>query len=200
MFFNVKAISLPHDPAKCVLVALIPTSELRPHMDTTTGVFHIRGDGGSARPMTFLEVRDQMLYTEGRLQRVTLLRFELATILEVNKTARNWTTSSVRFDVSAFKVLLANTCDLYQTDSDLLPMLHRIGSGATILNPLLDSFQSMPPYNTSTNYANGRRRAELEQVITKRIDKLINDCAQAQDRLGRLFGPLNLTQATGDDW
>jgi hypothetical protein len=197
---EVKSLALPNEPSKCVFVAYIPTSDLRPHMDTSAGAFYIRGDGGSARRMDFLEVRDEMLYTEGRLQKVTLLRFELATIFEVSKMLRNWTTSSVRFDVSAYKVLLADTCDLYQADSELLPMLHRIGSIATILNPLLDSFQSMPPYDTSSNYANGQRRAELEQEITRRRGKLFNDCGLAQDCLSRLFGPLNITQVTGDDW
>jgi len=85
VYFDPKPILLPHEPGKCVLVARIPTSDLRPHMDTTTGAFYIRGQGGSAAMMDFTQVRDQMLYTEGRLRKVMLLRMELADIIEANK-------------------------------------------------------------------------------------------------------------------
>ncbi len=53
-----------------------------------------------------------MLYTEGRLQKVTLLRFELASILEVSQILISSSTSSVRFDAGAFKILLADICDV----------------------------------------------------------------------------------------
>ncbi len=45
-------------------------------MFLTTGVYYRRGDGGSAVAMTHYEVRDQMMYTEDRMKKVTLLRLE----------------------------------------------------------------------------------------------------------------------------
>ncbi len=42
------------------------------------GTFYKRADTGSTEPMNWHEVRDQMLYTEGRLQQVRLLRLKIA--------------------------------------------------------------------------------------------------------------------------
>jgi hypothetical protein len=61
-----------------VFVVHIPISARRPHMDSSKGIFYIRGDGGSARAMDYYEVRDQMLRTEELVQQVTLLRMKLA--------------------------------------------------------------------------------------------------------------------------
>src|SRR5262249_33823075 len=138
------------DVSKCVLVVSIPTSSLRPHIDAPEGKFWVRGEGGSARPMGFFEVRDQMLYTAGRLQKVTLLRLELASIMRILGLLYAPETRSARFDTSAYMVLLADICDLLQPDHGLLEMLHGIGTDAKILNPLLDKeeyVRNMPQQN-----------------------------------------------------
>jgi hypothetical protein len=131
VYFNANAIRLPDDDTQCVFVAQVPTSNLRPHVDKSDGRFLIRGEGGSANPMGFIQVRDQMLYTEGRLQKVTLLRFELATFQKVFMMLGDPSTGSVRFDVSAFKLLLADVCDMLQSDSGLLAVLHDIATHAS---------------------------------------------------------------------
>ncbi len=49
------------------------------------GTFYKRADTGSTEPMNWHEVRDQMLYTEGRLQQVRLLRLKIAQIKKLRE-------------------------------------------------------------------------------------------------------------------
>jgi len=191
VYFDAKAISLPNDSAKCVLVAHVPTSELRPHMDTSTGAFYIRGQGGSAATMDFTQVRDQMLYTEGRLRKVMLLRMELATILEVANMTLNLRSANVRFDIGAYRVLVADVADMLQGDDELLKQLHDIGSNATILNPLLDKQQEWSHLNLTGPFTS--EKGQLSQDINDRRGKLFNDCGRARDRLNTLFGRLDIS-------
>src|SRR5215204_82746 len=59
-----RLIPLPTDSSRGIFVVRIPLSPQRPHMDSGSGVFHTRGDGGNARHMSFYEVREQMMRTE----------------------------------------------------------------------------------------------------------------------------------------
>ena len=136
IYFDAQPIPLATDATKCIFVVQIPTSQLRPH--AFAGTFYIRGEGGSAAPMSFFEVRDQMLYTEGRLQKVMLLRLELASFVRVLNMLNEPSRWNVRLDPGAFKVLLADVSDMLPLASGLLASLHDIGSRATLLNPLLD--------------------------------------------------------------
>ena len=190
IYFDVKTIDIPGAPEKCVLVVYVPTSQLRPHVDVATGIFWTRGEGGSAKRLDCIGVRDQMLYTEGRLQKITRLRFELPTIFEVSKMLINLSTSSVRFDVGAYKVLLADVCDMLQADTGLLELLHAIGSGAGILNSLLDATATSWAVQQPSSWAINQRKLEAEQEVNNRLGKLFNLCGQAQTRLAALFGPL----------
>src|SRR6266702_3731711 len=85
IYFNAspKAIVLPTDSQRGIFIVLVPQSQLRPHMDVSTGCFYRRGEGGKADKMNFYEVREQMMYTEDRLRRVTLLRLEIAQYQEL---------------------------------------------------------------------------------------------------------------------
>src|SRR5258708_8437987 len=74
--FPERLIDLPGNDTHGILVVHIPLSPLRPHM--VEGIFYARVNTGSAEPMNWHEVRDQMLYTEGRLQKVRLLRLKIA--------------------------------------------------------------------------------------------------------------------------
>jgi hypothetical protein len=189
IYFDVRAVNIPGDSTKCVLVVHVPTSPLRPHIDVREGKFYIRGEGGSAKAMDFFQVRDQMLYTEGRLRKVTLLRLELATFIDVCNMLMEPSTWSVHFDASAFKVLLADICDMLQPDSDLLALLHGIGSGTVALNYLLDrqgELRLQPPVVLGGEI---EQNVVTQQVI-KRQGQLFNNCGEAQARLEALFGPL----------
>lgn len=192
LYFDAKAVDLPSDASKCVLVVSIPTSSLRPHMDGPDGRFWVRGEGGSARPMSFFEVRDQMLYTAGRLQKVTLLRLELATFQQIIRMLDEPATWSARFDASAFNVLLADICDLLQPDPSLVGLLHSIGRDAMLLNPLLDREESLRNNPSSTPEIVGGINVKSQLAmgnVTRRVE-LTNRCYQAESRLATLFGPL----------
>ncbi len=65
-----------------IFIFHIPLSPLRPHM--FNGTFY-KADTGSTEPMNWHEVRDQMLYTEGRLQQVRLLRLKIAQIKKLRE-------------------------------------------------------------------------------------------------------------------
>jgi len=187
IYFDAQPIPIPGDAANCIFVVHVPTSPLRPH--TCEGAFYIRGEGGTARPMSYFEVRDQMLYTEGRLQKVTLLRLELATFVTVLNMLHDPTTWAVRLEPSAFKVLLADVSDMLPPESGLLALLHDIGSRATILNPLLDK-QDQVRAKPITNSGDAYERSHfLDHVLSERT-KLVNICGQAQNRLEGVFGPL----------
>ena len=62
-----KLIEIRDVKGKGIFVVRIPSSPRRPHMVTidNVNVFYRRGDGGTAIPMSYYEVRDQMLHTEG---------------------------------------------------------------------------------------------------------------------------------------
>jgi len=73
-----QSIAIPGSTIEGIFVVRIPLSSFRPHMVSETGAFFRRGDGGAAERMNYYEVRDQMLLTNERLQRLVLLRLELA--------------------------------------------------------------------------------------------------------------------------
>jgi hypothetical protein len=166
--FDAHPIPLPGDGTKCIFVVQIPTSPRRPH--AFAGTFYIRGEGGSAAPMSFLEVRDQMLYTEGRLQKVTLLRLELTSFIRVLNLLNEPSRGNVRLDSGAFKVLLADVSDLLPPASDLLATLHEIGNRATLLNPLLDRVDQYRFSGPATGFEADIKREVMERSTIDRAD------------------------------
>src|SRR5258706_292810 len=82
-----------------------------------------------ATAMRYYGVRDQMLYTEGRLQKIRLLRLKLEQFRkQVNKPYNgyeweNELAQSTRYDTGAFETLLADVCDLIPAETGLLNKL-----------------------------------------------------------------------------
>src|SRR5713101_1250097 len=105
----------PDKSDRGIFVVHIPLSPLRPHI--FNGAFYKRADTGSTESMNWHEVRDQMLYTEGRLQQVRLLRLKIAQIkmLREMKLASGfeWERVLARsspYDTSSFEIVLADVC------------------------------------------------------------------------------------------
>jgi predicted HTH transcriptional regulator len=71
-----QAIRLPDKQERGVFVVHIPQSPLRPHM--TDRLFYGRGDGGTATPMGYYQVRDLMLASQERWGKVALMRMHIA--------------------------------------------------------------------------------------------------------------------------
>ncbi len=135
-------IVLPTAPTLGIFVVYIPQSPLRPHMDEATGRFYRRGEGGIAETMKFYEVREQMMFTEERLRKVTLFRLEIAQyrelIASLLQLGDNITQALLRFDTGAYKIILADICDFIPTSTPLLSELLGIPVLANLVNEFLD--------------------------------------------------------------
>ncbi|MHB8620858.1 MAG: hypothetical protein ACYDAG_15010 [Chloroflexota bacterium] len=107
------------------------------------GVFYRRSDAGSAVEMDIYEVRDQLLYTQERLRKLTLLRLKIAQFLQQQEMMReemaggqNQFDTVIRFDTGSFELLLADVYGLFHEER--LPELLRIPLLASMLNGYLN--------------------------------------------------------------
>ena len=176
-----QVLPLRTDPSRGVFVVKIPHSQRRPHMALPEGVYYRRGDGGSAVPMTHYEVREQMMYTEDRKQKVNLLRMELAQYMEIALDVRSEIDSTFyRFDVSAFKVLLAEVCGLIP--SNLLRDLLNVPKNAEVMNKRLEHIYGR---NDETEMAH----------IARDLIEFYKFCANCEASLESIFGPLGRENA-----
>jgi hypothetical protein len=192
VYFDAVLVRLSHEATKGVFVVHISQSSRRPHMVSSTGIYYRRGEGGHAVTMNHYEVREQMINTEERLRKVTLLRLEIRQYLELIQTMLDAGNVVVRMlyrlDTSAFKVLLADTCSLFPTADNLLSLLLRIPSQATMINNYLErtSHPSQPaPMNVSPEYY----QADVEGIRTN-LGNFRDYCLFCENRLNALFGPL----------
>lgn len=183
-----RLIDLPNDGTRGIFVVYVPTSPRRPHMIEPEGVFYIRGSGGSADAMRYYGVRDQMLYTEGRLQKIRLLRLKLEQFRkQVNKPYNGYEwekelAQSTRYDTGAFETLLADVCDLIPAETGLLNKLLELARAANDLNIIIDP---------NTKFSNYHVRNTAEGERGNALAKLIGEC---ESELAKLFGPLNASR------
>ncbi len=172
-----KPIALPNELTRGIFVVYIPQSQLRPHMDVVTGAFYRRGEGGKAEIMKFHEVREQMMYTEERLRKVTLLRLKLA---QYQKLARQMISDSpgketyYRFETRAFDVLLADICGLLPSSAGLLEQLLEIPIMADVINEFLD--------RTTLTY--------MPNNLVEICVNLVKECLDCENQLNQIFEPL----------
>jgi hypothetical protein len=191
-----RGIELPGNAQRVVFVASILLSPRRPHM--YQGVFYRRGDGGKAEPMNVYEVREQMLNTEERLRKVTLLRLEILQLLllaeELERMKGEVFRAAERFDASALKGLIADICvvlpreglDAHLRDLLALPLV------AGEINRELDRGTTESPRPTFSGEemeetAHGFFRV---QTVDRKLTDLIRRCQEAEARLAAAFGPL----------
>jgi Putative DNA-binding domain len=188
-----KPIVLPTDSKRGIFIVQIPQSQLRPHMDTLTGAFYQRGEGGKADKMSFYEVRDQMLYTEGRLQKVRLLRLIIKQYLEQRQLllslGDDMDSSLLRFDTGAFNSILADVCELMPSSAhNLVEELLKIPFTANLVNEILSrsSYQGLQLRVPDAPDPRQQRRATMKQ----NLDALEQICTICEQELSRIFGPL----------
>ncbi len=168
-------IVLPTDSRRGIFVVYIAQSQLRPHMDVSTGAFYRRGEGGKADKMHFYEVREQMMYTEERLRKATLFRLKLARYRKMALEMPSGipvTEIYYRFDTGAFDVLLADICSLLPPSTGLLEQLLEIPIMANVINEFLD--------RTTTNY--------MPHDFEIKCANLSNKCLECENQLNQLFG------------
>lgn len=176
-----QAIPVPHRPGKGVFVVRIPQSQRRPHMvfleGGSGGIYYKRGEHGAAVAMSHSEVREQMMYTEDRMKKVTFLRLELAQYMNAAIRIKSEVVSTfVRFDVSAFKILLAEICGIIP--SNLLSTMLDILQEANIMNRRLEQVHGRSPIYISD--------------IPNCLDRFYDLCKKCETSLEQIFGPLGI--------
>src|SRR5258708_4961422 len=178
---------------KGIFVVHVPLSPRRPHMIEGEGRFLIRSPGGSADPMPYYQVRDQMLYTEGRLQKVRLLRLIIKQYLEQRQMllnqGDNMDFSLLRFDTGAFNGILADVCELMPSSAhNLIEELLKIPFTANLVNETLSrgSYQGMQLYAPDAPDPRQQRRATMKL----NLNALEEVCTMCEQKLSRIFGSL----------
>jgi hypothetical protein len=176
-----RLIGLPYNNTHGIFVVHVPLSPLRPHM--IEGTFYTRVSTGSAEPMDWHEVRDQMLYTEGRLQKVKLLRLKIAQFKNQIGTplGHQWEQElalNSRYDVNSFEIVFADVCDLIPFQTGLLEKLVKLSRTAADLNIILDP---------NTSFANYFNRTSAQGERSNLLGRL---CAECEEQLTQIFGPL----------
>jgi hypothetical protein len=137
--------------------------------------------------MPFSQVRDQILYTGQRLQQITMLRLELHSYWLLQTALRDPNTWFVQFDAQAFKVLLAQVCDLLPKDGQLLAKLQGIATMAGQLNLVLDQVHALWRRARFIPRAlPGNPKVALDANVQQQLDAFDDWCAQAQDALAQL--------------
>jgi hypothetical protein len=133
-----KAIPVESDGSRGLFIVQIPRSLMSPH--EVDGKFWRRGDQGACKAMEFYEVRDQMMVTEERFSKLTLLRIQLAQLQSLcNTIARaDLRTCSFRFETGAINPLIAETCTLFPPGNQLLRDLGAMVTRARQCNELLE--------------------------------------------------------------
>jgi len=179
-------IPLPNNETRVVFVVHIPRSPFRPHM--YEGTFLRRGSGGSAETMNIYEVREQMLNTEERMRKATLLQLELKTFRRQLDHLRSGNSIAVRglvrFDVGTFKLLLADICPLLA--NDILADLVQIPVLASMVNEQVQQLLSPPQHKPEIGYTDNPHN-NLGSLTTD----LFNLCVRAEQHLAYIFGPLS---------
>jgi hypothetical protein len=191
-----RGIELPGNAQRVVFVASILLSPRRPHM--YQGVFYRRGDGGKAEWMSVYEVREQMLNTEERLRKVTLLRLEILQLMvlaeELERMKGDVFRSAARFDTGAIKGLIADVCVVLPKEGLEAHLRDLLGLplAASEINRELDRGTAESPRPTF----NGEEMEETAyrffrvQVVDRKLTDLIRRCQESEVRLAATFGPL----------
>lgn len=173
-------IPLPNDETRFIFVAYIPQSLRRPHMVMPEGTFYRRGDGGHAVVMDYYEVREQMMYTEGRLNKVRLFRLQLKEYLqtanELSVLQQALVQTVVRFDLSSYKPLLAEICEFGGMTDGVLSDFLELYRQAAQLNRTLDRISNQSLTYEHLNSLNGQIRDIHER------------CRRCENHLATLFG------------
>jgi Putative DNA-binding domain len=189
-------VPLPSATDRGVFIVRIPVSLRRPHQVTETGVFYRRGDGGAASPMSYYEVRDQLLLTEERGRKLDLLRLEVTMYRVISQMIRNKRPHPIqaafRFDVTSIKALLPDVIALLPSDSGLIDRLVTLPVGAGIVNLFLDN-ASNPILTTFSHWT--AYLEEMEKSMLAALDGLDESSATVEARFNQLLGPSTLTSA-----
>lgn len=184
VFFDAspRPIPVPTRPGHGVFVVHIPPSMRRPHMVEPKGVFYRREGGGSARPMTVSEVRDQMVFSQERLRKLELLRLH---VTRFERMARRMQAgldlhSPDRFETATFNALIADAISLLPQSAHYLQRLLDLSLAATRVNNLLDRVLS----------GGGPANAWAGERVRSSLRDIEQGCQDCRGELDMVLGPL----------
>jgi hypothetical protein len=182
-----KALTLPADSERGAFVVHIPQRPRRPHMVESVGVFYQRGPGGSARSMSYVEVRDQMLITEERMRKVRLFRPQLAKYRELRelrmRQSRTIEKALARFDISSYMPLLADIVVVMPHDDRLLRDPLDLPNHVDQINRNLD-------FLNQATFLGSSASPQATQGILDQLQRFIEDCQSCEYGLLQIFGPI----------
>jgi hypothetical protein len=183
-----KAIAVDPAATRGVFVVHVPRSPLRPH--ELKGRFPKRGEGGSSVDMDFYEVREQMLNTEERFSKLTLLRIQLDQLRTVcnfiSTVGNDHSVCTIRFETGAINPLIAETCTLFPPGNQLLKDLGTMVTKARQCNELLENLN-----HEGLNMPQGidpRVKAEWLQTIALSGWAVSETCRKAEEALEAIYG------------
>ncbi len=183
-------IRLRDDASRGVFIVSIEESSLRPHMVMPEHIYYRRGDGGQNVKMKHDEVRDQMLLTQERLAKVLLFRIRLVRFhrlaVSMHSYYPNYYDCLERFEVAAYDALLPDVISVLPLDY-LLDRLMTISERANLVNAT--AHRVILQIGLTTTMHRGRGDVQPLVVRSALLD-IQRNCREAEERLGRAFGPL----------
>ena len=185
-----KPVTVDSGGTRGVFVVHVPRSPLRPHQ--FNGRFPKRGDGGSCVDMDFYEVREQMLNTEERLSKLTLLRIQLdqlrAVSQQISQIKRIPSVWTLRFDTGAIKPLIAETCTLFPPGNQRLRDLGTMVTKALQCNELLRNLNH-EGLNAPRGIDPDTKRRWLDDI--EQSNWHVEDfCRRAEEALAAVYGKI----------
>lgn len=186
-----RPISLPSDPRKGIFVVHVPASPRRPHMVASEHRFYRRGEGGTAEPMDFYEVREQMLYTEERLHKARLFRLQLAQYRRQAQEALRMGHQGARkyphrFDVGAYLPLLADVAGLLPASDAALERFLDVPTIAGTINRLMNLTQEQ--WKAEFSGDQGDPGILWGMALQSHLRELDRRCEECERQLGEVLG------------
>ena len=186
--FDAKPLLLPLRAGRGIFIVHVMSDDvLRPHMNEHDWKFYQRGEGGTSVPMSYQQVRDVMVLSADRRNRIALFTVKVAQYAGIAADIQRYEEPNIRFchdrfDVTMYDALLIDIWGALPADS-LLSQLMEIARTARRMNNILD-FAGTPT----------REAAGLSQSYSWQLkgnaDELICCCNECEERLNELFGLL----------
>ena len=191
-----QTIRLPDNPESGVFVVYVPPSPYRPHMVLPEYVFYGRGDGGTATPLDYYQVKELMRTTEERLRKLALIRIEIGNLQTFIGLMASLPLVDVivreRLDTTALQLLLADT-SILSLDLDVLRPLLLIPAAASRINNHLEMYirSGKPPTELDE-----QTRQTGEVSLRQQLTLLHGLCAEVDGRITTTSGQQAIVTAT----
>jgi hypothetical protein len=167
---------------RVVPVLYVPRSGERPHMLRALNGFYRRGQGGSAVPMEYQQIRDQMVLTRERAQKLKQMRLAIAQFKWLGDHLQGSGLARVRdrFDTDFLRELWMDVCAAIPAESPLTHDVPEIIQHAGVTNRFLNEAAALP----------GPSQPGFDVSISGNAWAVRSSCERAEMELQRAFGPV----------